>query len=210
MKKLIVAATLDEISLILEHFSLPKNRFVETPEMDFLITGVGMTATAFSLGQHVSNNYSLIVNLGIAGTFDRNLALGTVVNVKSDIFAELGAEDHNSFLSIDEMGFGKSTYIPKSENNYDRVHNLHAVRGITVNKVHGNNSSIEKITKRLNPEIESMEGAAVFYCCEQMSIAALQIRAVSNYVEQRNKENWKIGLAIKNLNLWAIDFLTNP
>jgi futalosine hydrolase len=78
-----------------------------------------------------------------------------------------------------------------------------------VNKVHGNSLSIENLIKRLDPEIESMEGAAVFYCCEKMSIPAIQVRAISNYVEPRNKDNWKIGLAVKNLNAWAIDFLTN-
>jgi futalosine hydrolase len=209
MKKLIVAATLEEISLIFDHFAIQKNQYVETPEVDFLITGVGMTATAFSLGQHLHNNYSLVLNLGIAGTFDRSLSLGTVVNVKSDTFAELGAEDNNNFLSIDEMGFGKSTYIPRSDQTYVGVDNLKSVRGVTVNKVHGNSLSIENLIKRLDPEIESMEGAAVFYCCEKMSIPAIQVRAISNYVEPRNKDNWKIGLAVKNLNAWAIDFLTN-
>jgi futalosine hydrolase len=35
----------------------------------------------------------------------------------------------------------------------------------------------------------------------------VQIRAVSNYVEPRNKENWQMGLAIKNLNEYLITLL---
>jgi futalosine hydrolase len=35
----------------------------------------------------------------------------------------------------------------------------------------------------------------------------MQIRAVSNYVEKRNRDAWQIGLAIKNLNIFAIDLI---
>ncbi|WP_207924565.1 hypothetical protein [Pedobacter changchengzhani] len=41
----------------------------------------------------------------------------------------------------------------------------------------------------------------------QKEIDCLQIRSISNYVEARNKDNWKVGLAIENLNSWAIDFV---
>ena len=73
------------------------------------------------------------------------------------------------------------------------------VRAITVNKVHGNDFSIHRIKERLNPQVESMEGAAFFYVCSQMDIPTLQIRAISNYVEKRNREAWKIELALNNL-----------
>jgi futalosine hydrolase len=45
-----------------------------------------------------------------------------------------------------------------------------------------------------------MEGAAFFYVCEQTKTSCLQIRAISNVVERRNRENWQIELAIKSLN----------
>jgi futalosine hydrolase len=59
------------------------------------------------------------------------------------------------------------------------------------------------------PQIESMEGAAFFYACRQLNVPCLQIRAVSNYVEKRNRDNWHIGLAIKNLNKFAMSWLTD-
>jgi futalosine hydrolase len=52
-----------------------------------------------------------------------------------------------------------------------------------------------------------MEGAAFFYACREAGVPCLQIRAVSNYVEKRNRDNWHIGLAIKNLNTFAMDLL---
>lgn len=209
MKILIVAATRLEIAPLYVHFNLPQKDFVQTAEFDILITGVGMTATAFALGQRLSSKYNLVLNLGIAGSFDQAIPLGTVLNVISDELAELGAEDKNGFIGIEELGFGKSKFSTHHHLLNDLLTSLKKVSGITVNRVHGNESSIAEVIKRLNPATESMEGAAVIYCCEQTGTPCLQVRGISNYVEPRNKEGWKIGLAVKNLNDWAIRFLTN-
>jgi futalosine hydrolase len=183
-----------------------------TPNCQLLITGVGMVATAFALGKHLaSNQYDLAVNLGIAGSFDRNIGIGEVLEIKQDTLAELGAENDNEFLTIGELGFGEDTFYPSTKlsdlynlfNNF----NLKTATAITVNTVHGNDASIEKVTKRLSPQLETMEGAAFFYACNQMNVPRIQIRAVSNYVEKRNRDNWNIGLAIKNLNTFAGEFL---
>jgi futalosine hydrolase len=209
MKILLVAATRAEISILIESFDLPDGDFLESESFDVLITGVGMTATAFALGQKLSKKYNLVMNLGIAGSFNSEIPLGTLLNIVSDEFAELGAEDNNHFLTIEELGFGKGSYSAVNNLLNDHLKDLKKVKGITVNRVHGNKNNIDEIVRRLNPTTESMEGAAVLYCCDQLDIACLQIRSISNYVEPRNKENWKIGLAIANLNKWAIGFLTN-
>ena len=58
---------------------------------------------------------------------------------------------------------------------------------------------IQKIIERLNPQIESMEGAAFFYVCQQKKQQCIQLRAISNYVEKRNRKSWKVDLALNNL-----------
>jgi futalosine hydrolase len=209
MKILIVAATWPEIALIAKHFNLPEKDFVSSPTFDLLVTGVGMTATAFALGQHLSGKYGLILNLGIAGSFNPDIALGTVLNIVNDEFYELGAEDRDTFLSIEELGFGKSRYQAHHHLLNDDVSNLQKVSGITVNRVHGQAQSIAKVMKTNPASTESMEGAAVLYAAEKTGIPCLQVRSISNYVRPRNREEWKIGLAVKNLNEWAIGFLTN-
>ena len=215
MKILVAAATRAELSGLYAAFGFPETDFVQTPEFDVLITGVGMTATAFALGQHLPGNYSMVLNLGIAGCYNRDIPLGTLLNITADEFSELGAEDNDSFLTIDDLGFGRSKYTAQYKHNpalsafSTFSDSLEKVNGITVNKVHGNSLSIADIVRRLNPVTESMEGAAVFYCCAQTGTPCLQIRSISNYVEVRNRDNWKIGLALNNLNNWAINFLTN-
>lgn len=203
MKLLIVAATKAELNFFYQEHSFLQTDFIQTLNFDVLITGVGMTATAFALGKYLNNNYKLVINVGIAGSFDRSIELGDLVNIKTDTFAELGAEDDDNFIKIDDLGFGKSTY----NTTFNLKLPFKTVNAITVNKVHGNAKSIEKIKELFAPETESMEGAAVFYACEKYSIPCIQVRAISNYVESRNKENWQIGLAIKNLNEWLINFI---
>lgn len=203
MKTLVVAATKAELAFFYQHFNLPEGDFVESKNFDLLITGVGMVATAFALGKHLSHKYDLVVNFGIAGCFDRDIALGTVLNITADTFAELGAENGDEFISITDLGFGENHYNSKTQ----RKVGLPLAKGITMNCVTGSEKSIKSLIGRFNPTTESMEGAAVFYAAKQLNIDCLQIRSISNYVEPRNKDNWKIGLAVKNLNDWAIAFI---
>lgn len=200
MKLLVVAATRFEIS--------PSIPLLEAKGIPYLITGVGMTATAFALGKaFVSNHpYTAILNVGVAGSFDKEIPLGRVVSVHKDTIYELGAQDGSDFISIDELGFGPGTFYPKGP---DLLVDLPSYSAITVNRVHGHEESIERFRSKF-PDVvlESMEGAAVFYACAQQDIASMQVRAISNYVERRNKSSWKMDLAITNLNNWLQKFVS--
>ena len=57
-----------------------------------------------------------------------------------------------------------------------------------------------KIVHRLNPQGESMEGAACMFACQEANVPCVQIRSISNFVEKRNKSKWDITMAITNLN----------
>jgi futalosine hydrolase len=202
MRVLVVAATEFEVEIENQE-SRTKNQ-----DLEFLITGVGMVATAFSLGNHLATHkYDLAINLGIAGSFDQNIILGEVVEITEDTLAELGAEDSEEFLTIESMGFGESVFKPSASLSQFGNFNLKQATAITVNTVHGHEPSIKKLNSRIQPQLESMEGAAFFYACKQANVPCLQIRAVSNYVEKRNRDTWQIGRAIKNLNSFAGEFI---
>ena len=182
MKTLIVAATNSEITSETIK-SLPN-----------LIAGVGMVNTAINLTKElVENEYDLVVNMGVSGSFSSDILIGDVVEVVEDSFSEIGFENGVSFSEFSELNV-KTSYEIKGETT------LRKVKSITVNTVHGNEKSIDEIVKTLNPDIESMEGAAVFQVCKKFKIPCVQIRSISNKVEIRNKENWNLELAISNLN----------
>jgi len=209
MRILVVSATSLEVeSLKSEAGSKSQESRVKNQGIDFLVTGVGMVATAFALGKHLTTHqYDLAINLGIAGSFDRNIATGEVVEIIEDQLSELGAEDDEAFLPIEALGFGESIFKTDVRLSSYTDQQLKQVSAITVNTVHGHEPSIKKLSGRIQPQLESMEGAAFFYACTQAGVPCLQIRAVSNYVEKRNRDAWQIGLAIKNLNSFAAELL---
>ena len=199
MKPLIVAATRFEIQQCIP--------FLEKKQIPYLITGVGMTATAYALGRELALNPSInsVINVGIAGSFNKKITLGNLVSISSDTFYELGAEDGDQFISIEDLGFGKGTYFANDESLHITLPKMQA---ITVNRVHGDEKTIQKVLGRYpNCQIESMEGAAVFYACAAANLHCAQVRALSNYVERRDKSLWKIDLALKNLNDWLQNFI---
>ena len=220
---LIVSATSLEIEPMLKNFELIEKKESNLTfykyrdfDIDVLITGIGMVATAYYLGKTLQTyQYDVAINAGIAGCFDKNIALGEVFNIATDSFSELGAENGEYFLSLvdlklieeDSFPFSNLELMNDSVLKSEIVNQLIKVKGITVNTIHGNEENIEKIRKRFNPITESMEGAAFMYACKLQNMKHIQIRSVSNYVEKRNKESWNIPLAIKNLNHKLIEIL---
>ncbi len=220
---LIVAATSLEIKPLLENltFTAQKESNLHTYkyrefDIDILITGIGMVATAYYMGKTLQSfNYDVAINAGIAGCFDKNIALGEVLNIASDCFSELGSDNGEYFLSLIDLKlieensfpFNNMELINDSVFQSSIINQITKAKGITVNTIHGNEDAIAKITKLFNPLTESMEGAAFMYACMLQNLKHIQIRSISNYVEKRNKASWNIPLAIKNLNTSLIAIL---
>ena len=213
MKTLVVSATYQELKPLLgkaEKINQIDDKLntyrLGSKEFDLLCTGVGMVATSFHLGRVLaSHKYGRVINAGIAGSFDKDIPLGSVVEIVEDQFSEMGAEDGANFLSMLDLELIEADEFPYQSgvlSNEQEVWNLTypKVKSITVNKVHGSEERIAKTLERFKPQIESMEGAAFFYACKIAKIPCLQIRAISNYVERRNKASWDISLAIQRLN----------
>lgn len=215
MKILIATATYSEIAPLAEKcsYSARNHQYFfslvhSKTKIDILVTGVGIASTAFHLGKVLSKTkYDYAFNLGIAGSFKKDIRIGDVVNVTTDIISELGAENGNTFQKFDELKMSAQTlkrtaYFVENKNEIQipDVNEMLRVKGITVNTVHGYKTSIENIQRNFSPDVESMEGAAFLYACRYEKIKCAQIRAISNYVEERNLENWDTALAIKNLN----------
>ena len=213
MKTLVVSATYKELKPLLgkaEKINQIDDKLntyrLGSKEFDLLFTGVGMVATSFHLGRVLSSHkYDRVINAGIAGSFEKNIPLGTVVEIVEDQFPEMGAEDGEHFLSLLDLELVEADDFPYQSgvlSNEQGIWNLiyPKVKSITVNKAHGSEERIAKTVDRFNPQVESMEGAAFFYACKIAKIPCLQIRAISNYVERRNKASWDISLAIQSLN----------
>lgn len=221
MEILLVAATPFEILPVQDwlktHFSTPENAVFRRNDLTvkLLVTGVGITATTWHLSQSLARKKpDLAINAGVAGAFDHSFQLGDVVHVVSERFGDLGVEEADGrFTDLFELGLIDSNEKPHV---HGQLYNLAATesrflpqaKGLTVHKVHGSAASIAAVQQKYpDAQVESMEGAAFFYSCLMAEVPFLEIRSISNYVEPRNREAWKLGLAIENLNRTMVGML---
>lgn len=220
MNILIVSATAFEIAPLLQYldknaeklsfFDYKLNGHTIYP----LVTGVGTLNTSFGMSRYKGiEETHVAINVGLAGAYDRTLGLGDIVEIVTDRFADLGVEEKDgSFTDVFELELTKADHFPY-ENGW--IHNTKQkyatkakeVVGLTVNKVNGSQKSIDAIKSKYSAQVESMEGAGFLYACRMMDVHCHQLRAISNYVEPRNKDNWEIKLAIDNLNSHLISLL---
>ena len=183
-------------------------QFAET-EISLLVTGVGSVATAWALTKWISSNATpdLAINIGIAGSFRKEIEIGEVVMPVTDCFADAGIETGNDFLTLGEAGLEDPDSFPfrrgkiVAENIFvtKAAKLVNPVNAITVNTSTGSAEKIEKLIEKFKPDIETMEGAAFFYICSRGNIPFLAIRSISNRIEIRNADNWNISLALSRL-----------
>jgi futalosine hydrolase len=215
MRVIITAATVAEwMPSFLEMNTLYTNES-QRLKVRFHQAGVGMLATAVSLTKLIAEEKpDLVIQAGIAGCFDTTMTLGKVLTVNDEILGDMGVEEEGKWKDIFDLKLEKSSYHPferrKLPNPWLSQFNLlklPEVTAITINEITTDNERIQQIVKKYSPVTESMEGAALHYVCREAGIPFLQIRAVSNYIGERNKNNWKIKEAIDNLNQVLIKYI---
>ncbi len=222
---LLVSATLAEIEplIIMAGLAIPK----ETPgkiislekfDTDILITRPGMVPTTFYTTMALfGKDYSIAINSGVAGSFNKAFSVGTVALVSHDRFADLGAESPSGFITGEKLSFTNLNTLPfkdgwlihESPSGFP-IPQLPRCRSVTSDTIHTIPDSIERITQLYLPDLETMEGAAFFYVCMKFNIPCFQIRAVSNIVGPRDKANWQLKHAVTNLCDFLGSYLPQP
>lgn len=224
MRTLLIAATPAEIQPTLDRLlataTSSRESILTLPdgsEVEVLLTGVGLLATAFALGDHFANpgrRPQLAIQAGIGGAVDRQLALGQVVRIVTERVTDLGAETaeeeliphHRLGLGL-PPGFTPDGIIELPPAPPAGLTELPACHGGSVNRVHGSAASVARLrTGFPEVQVESMEGAAFAYACGRAGVDGLQLRAISNYVEPRDRAGWRIGEAVAALNRVLADY----
>lgn len=203
MQLLLCASTEFEIRPTIEFVRKEK-----VQNVDILITGVGMMATTYSLTKAILNKRpDFVLQAGIAGCLDNNLALTKVVLVENENIGDLGVQDNGTFKSLFDLNLLDKSSFPwnngKLSNNVRSLKStgLKIVDGVTVNEISTHQDRIAFYKNHLNASVESMEGAAFHYVGLQENLRFLQIRSLSNFVGERDKTKWVIDVAVANLNV---------
>ncbi|MFJ7984990.1 futalosine hydrolase [Streptomyces sp. NPDC096351] len=190
--------------------------------VDVLVGGVGPAAVAASTGTALAYTaltdppgpsgepvepYDLVVSAGIAGGFQPLAPLGSVVVSSAVVAADLGAQTPDGYLTVDELGFGRSVH-PVPEALTGRIAAALAAAGrphtvapvLTVSTVTGTaGRAAELAGLRPGAAAEAMEGFGVAEAAAGYAVPVVEIRAVSNAVGPRDRAAWRIGEALEAL-----------
>ena len=206
MNCLIVAATPIEISPLLKE--LKQGRFASKKlQIDVLITGIGLTATTYSLSKQLQiRKPDLAIQAGVAGCFDTRLKLGTVVIIKKEAIADQSVIELGQLKTMFDLKLVPENQFPfkkgwiTNTNPLLKKIKLKKATGISVNEITTDKKKVSFYKSHFAPLMESMEGAALHYVCSMESIPYLQLRSSSNYIAERKKTNWNLKDSVINLN----------
>ena len=207
MDYLLAAATTKEIAPFLSWIkSVPATDREILP--DILITGIGLTATTYHLTRQLGlKKYGLVIQAGVAGCFNKQLSLGSVVVIKKDAIADQSVVELKQLKTLFDLNLVPADQIPYTRGWLVNPHNdllksikLKQVKGISVNEITTSRQKISFYEQNFSAVAESMEGAALHYTCLMEKLPFLQVRSMSNYIGERNKNNWNMKESIINLN----------
>ena len=178
-------------------------------------SGIGLLASSVSLMKmFVQETPSLIIQVGIAGCFDKKIPLGKIFAVKDDFAGDIGVMENKVWKDLFDLKLDKPNDAPYEKkslpNPWLSQYNLLKLptkKGVTVNTISTDKNKIDLYSGRYKATLESMEGAALHYMGRDLNIPFIQIRAVSNYVGERNKAKWEMQEAIYNLNETLLQYL---
>jgi futalosine hydrolase len=173
-------------------------------ELDILVCGVGPATAAASTARTIAENshmgraYDVVVNAGICGAFRGRARIGDLLIATDSVAAELGVALPGGFQPIDEIGFGTN----RIGCNTVLTVAVEGVRGevLTLASITGSDGLAADLAHRYPDAIgEAMEGFGVATAAQQAGLPFAEIRAVSNYIGDRDVENWDWGAALKTL-----------
>jgi futalosine hydrolase len=192
-------------------------------DLRYLYTGVGILESTYAIAREMDRHRpQLAIQAGIGGSFDRDrFGLASVMAVGEEVVGDIGVVEGHGFQNIFDMGFADPHGHPYRSGLLINPHHalleatgLPVVRGLTVNEISTDPVKMQMMTAKYRPVIESMEGAPFHYVCLDQQVPFLQLRAVSNFIGERDRSNWDFKGSVKNLNETLIQlvhrFIDNP
>lgn len=231
----VIAATSLEVSDLIEAFgaqpylgSLPWDIFIAdtaSTKIIFCISGIG-TSNASAASALVAHFFTpdLLITTGCAGAYPGcGLAIGDIALALTEVFADEGVVTAEGWHPLDQIG------IPLLKKNGRRYFNeipfsrqanaralqvaeqlgttLTAGRFLTVATCSGTIARGQELMIRFAGICENMEGAAVALVAARFGIECMEIRGISNFVENRDIARWNISQAAENSQRFIEQFI---
>ena len=172
-------------------------------DVDFLLTGVGLVETTLSLTRLLASRQgkavTRVINFGVAGAFAKTGAnLLDICLARSERLADMGICYGDRVEAFDSLNVPITWDADQSmlSNAFTQLQSLdrpcHKGPFVTVNSVSSTEARAAFFWERYEPLCENMEGAAVMRVCQEFGLPCLEIRSVSNFVENRDPAAWKL------------------
>ncbi|MCI5119663.1 MAG: futalosine hydrolase [Candidatus Electrothrix sp. AUS4] len=171
-----------------------------------LITGIGPVETTLSLARALQqqSEISCVLNFGVAGAYLENdspvqAGLLDLCLAEQEILGDLGiqlagkVERFGSDLPVRDRFVLDSGLLAAGERILgDADFSYKQGLFVTVNCASGTLLRGNQLGRQFRGLCENMEGAAVARVCAEFSLPCLEIRCISNMVEDRNLEVWRL------------------
>ena len=177
------------------------------PSCFTLVTGVGPLETGCRLMKFLcrtEEKVEAVINFGIAGVYlqsdgCRQPNLLDICLAEREVMGDLGICLQEGVEYLDQSLTGDIIF-PLDAGLLARSREILAEDGstsfpgtfVTVNATTATRRRAEMLQTRWQGLCENMEGAAVARVCREFALPCLEIRAVSNVVEERSPENWRL------------------
>ena len=232
---LIIAATAQEI-VLLEYalgtavrlktvaFDYAEGHFGNQPVI-ICAGGIGKINAASATTALIERHHPrLIINTGCAGAYlESGLAIGELAVASEEFLGDEGVLTSAGwqdlrYMSIPTLVRGNRLYhnsIPLSKHAAEKAmqladyYGVNLVRGrfITVSTCSGTRVRGQELARNIHGICENMEGAAVAQVCLRYGIDCLEIRGVSNHVDERDMKTWDIPRAVEAAQRFVLKYI---
>lgn len=217
MKILVTAAEEQELRRAERAFDMVKKSKDVKAQVEFRLTGIGAVQACHCVTREVvaaaavGEPYNLVVNLGIAGSYDLEaFPIGSAAVISREHFADLGFGSEEGFSDLFQYGILEKDDFPYTKGALARqllpyphiekvLEKYGAGAGATVQCVTGTQTRCNEIVAMYDPQIESMEGAGVYYAALMEKVPFFELRTVSNAVGERDTSKWESKAALDTL-----------
>ncbi len=166
----------------------------------------------------------LVINTGCAGAYvGSGLSIGNLVVASEEVLADAGVVVADGWKdlrfmnlpSVEQRGLSCYNMLPLSRHASEKAMQLADYYGVflmrgrfaTVSTCSGTIQSGEELVRRWNVVAENMEGAAVAQVCLRCGVDCLEIRGISNIVEERDLKKWDIPRAVEAAQRFVLKYL---
>ena len=177
----------------------------------FFVTGVGPLETTLHLTRLLARNaqkIAQVMNIGIAGAYlDSGLQLLDICLAEQESLGDFGICGNGEIIPFDRsdlqppVQFDLRNPLLQTAEAILARHDMHYSKGnfVTVQCTSGTTARGLLLRDRYQAICENMEGAAVARVCAEFEVPCLEMRCVSNLVEDRDVSKWRLAAAIEKM-----------